>query len=256
MSAATMRAVEVDEVAGQPRRDLDQRDVDRDRHDREQRRPDHHDGVDRRAPSLRERAEIFGMAGKGEAGFIEGLLGDRVGHDRARGAGSDISDRALDQFDRRGGEAGVRLAGTRVGGVCQRDDGSARSKTAAASSGRPGRGERRGRGSRAKPSSSAGRGERKKCRADLLAGEPRAQQQLRADARRDRPSSSQGERPSWTLPEDRPGRSIGGDARGRLDVAERAQRDLEQERLIACGRRRNADGRAQTGRWSPTNRAP
>ena len=50
----------------------------------------------------RERAEKFGVAGKREAGVVERRLGDRVGDDRARLAGSHVADRALDRFDRRG----------------------------------------------------------------------------------------------------------------------------------------------------------
>ena len=58
---------------------------------------------------LGELAEILGMAGFGEARPVEHVLGDRIGHDRAGGAGADIGDGATDGR-KRGRRA--RLIGT------------------------------------------------------------------------------------------------------------------------------------------------
>ena len=55
--------------------------------------------------------EIFGMAGKAEAGIVERLLGDRAGDDRGGAAGEDVVDGAVDGLDDAGGIGRVRPSG-------------------------------------------------------------------------------------------------------------------------------------------------
>ena len=101
---------------------LGERDVNRDRHDGQHVRPDHHDRKGRRPPSLGELAEIFGVAGESEAGLIKHGLGDRIGHDCARLASVDRVDRASNQFDRRRSIGRAWAAGLGLDRMGERDD--------------------------------------------------------------------------------------------------------------------------------------
>ena len=170
-----------DEAARQLGRDRGERDMDRHRNDGEQRRPDHHHGLRRAAPGLREFAEKFGVAGMGEAGLVERLLGDRIGDDRLRGARADIADGAFDQFDSRGGEIGMRLAGPRPGGVGERRH-RQRMLEGAERLGGIDDGDRHGEGQASREFGERVRvREREERRRDRIARQPGAQQQFRAD---------------------------------------------------------------------------
>ena len=96
-----------DRPRDQRRGDVGERDMDRHRHNREQRRPDHHDGRRLAAPGRGEFAQEFGMAGMDEAGVVQRLFGDRVGDDCARGSAAHIVHGAFDRFQH----------GRRVGGI-------------------------------------------------------------------------------------------------------------------------------------------
>ena len=74
------------EVDCQRLRRLGKRDVDRDWHDRERLRPDHHHRECRSAPGAGQFTEIFCVPGKPETSFVKRRLGDRVGDDSARQA--------------------------------------------------------------------------------------------------------------------------------------------------------------------------
>ena len=49
----------------------------------------------------RKLGEILGVSGLGEAGAVEHVLGDRIGDDRAGGAGADVGHGAVDGGERR-----------------------------------------------------------------------------------------------------------------------------------------------------------
>ena len=160
-----------------------QRDVDRDRHDGERRRPDHHHRLRLAAPiAFSELAEKFGVAGKLEAGGVERRLGDRIGDDGARCAGLYRSDGAFDRFDRRGGEVGARRARFCVGAGGERSD---RQRAREDGGGLAGRalGDRHGEVEPARQAGERGRvGENEEGRRSGVAREPGAQRQFRADA--------------------------------------------------------------------------
>ena len=188
--------------------------------------------------ALGERAEIFGVAGKLEAGVVERRLGDRIGDDGARAApDSDVADGALDRLDRRGGEVGLGRARTRVGAARRAaTTGSARANAAARLAGRD-LGDRRGEAEPARQARRARPGRRatKNGAASGVAGEPGAQRQLGADRRRDRPSSwrAAGVRDRSSAHErsaDAGRWRVAGRADRAADFAQRAQRDLQQQR--------------------------
>ena len=111
-----------DQIDAERLRRLGQRDMDRDRHDRERLGPDHHHRKRRLPPRLRQIPQIFGMPGEREAGLVERRLGDRVGDDRPRLAPAHRGDRAGDRFDRRLRVAGVGPAGLRFDRRLERHD--------------------------------------------------------------------------------------------------------------------------------------
>ena len=100
-----------------------ERQMDGDRHDRELRRPQHHHRMDGDAgQALGELGQIFGVAGLGEAGAVEHVLGDRIGDDGGGDAGADIGDRAADRGDRGRRARCVRAAGLGGDGDADVDD--------------------------------------------------------------------------------------------------------------------------------------
>ncbi len=112
-----------DEVAGQARHHVAQRQVDGHRHHRELRRPQHHHRMHGLAGRLGgELGEEFGMARLGKAGAIKHVLGDRIGDHGGGAAGHHIGDRAADRGDRRRRAAGVGIAGRGGDRQAERDD--------------------------------------------------------------------------------------------------------------------------------------
>ncbi len=117
MSCATMRAGLHDQSGREPGHDLAQRQVNGDGNDRELGRPQHHDRMRALAARpLRELGQIFGVAGLGEAGAVEDILGDRIGDEGGGPSGQHVGDRAVDGGERRRRAAGVRTAGLRGDG--------------------------------------------------------------------------------------------------------------------------------------------
>ena len=57
-----------------------------------------------------EMRQIFGVAGKSEAGVVENFLGDRPGHQRGGPSGHRVLDAAVDRFDDACRIAALRLA--------------------------------------------------------------------------------------------------------------------------------------------------
>ena len=70
----------------------------------------------------RQMRQIFGVAGKAEAGIVERLLGDRAGDDGRGVAGKAVGDGAVDGLDGAGGIGRVGLAGAVDEAGCQRHD--------------------------------------------------------------------------------------------------------------------------------------
>ena len=99
-----------DQFGGELRERVAHRKMDRHRHDRERRRPQHHHRLRCRPAIGGEFGEKFGMAGMTEAGAVQHALGDRVGDDGAGPSGPDMVDGVTDGSER-GARAGARPAG-------------------------------------------------------------------------------------------------------------------------------------------------
>ncbi len=84
-----------------------QRQMDGHRDDSQFRAGQHHDRDDAGAGQL---GQIFGVAGMAKPGPIEGVLVDRIGHDRRRPPGTNVGDGGVDRADDRRHVGGVGLS--------------------------------------------------------------------------------------------------------------------------------------------------
>ena len=101
-----------DELAGEPRHHLAQRQMNGDRNDGKLVRPEHHHRLRGYAHHLGcELRQILGMAGLGEARFVEHVLGHRIGDDRAGAADMHVAHGLPDRGDRGGRARCIGVAG-------------------------------------------------------------------------------------------------------------------------------------------------
>ena len=90
-------------------------------------RPQHHDRPHRGAGRLRrEAAQKFGVTGFGEAGAIEHIFGNRIGHQRRRLAREHVTDAEPDGGNRGRRARLVGMAGRRGHGSAEIDHGKGR----------------------------------------------------------------------------------------------------------------------------------
>ena len=165
-----------------------------------------------------------------KAGVVQRLLGDGVGDDGAGLAAAHVADGALDRFQDRRRSRGIGLARRDIGARGERRRPAGRGRTPRAARSGDGRLDRRREAERAVGARDGfGVGEQEERR--VRAPRPRATRRapVPGRSRRDRPSSARAA-PRVTL-----------HARRAFHVAERAQVDLEQQRLVARRRRRGRD---------------
>ena len=112
------------QLAGQQPGNLGQRDMDRHRHDREFRSPQHHHRPRRDAEiTQREFAQKFGMAGMFKSRRVKRLLGNRIGDDRPRLISRDKFHREFDRADRQRRVERVGRARKTIDSPPERNDG-------------------------------------------------------------------------------------------------------------------------------------
>ena len=216
-------------------------------------------GCDGAAPvTLRERAEKFGVAGKREAGGVERRLGDRVGDDRARLARLARSrPRARSIRSPRRAKAGSGAPASASARAASGTTGSARAKAPRELvRARPRRSERQEPSRRAKASSARGSASAKNGAGAALARKPGAQHQFRADAggiahrqgeRRRRAARRWIAQTAVTAAHGRSWARAYCDAERAADFSERAQGELDEDRLIVDRRRGVTPHRRLTG---------